>query len=54
MSIPGSHIIYVIAGLGIFGAFTIYDFNRVRHADAGSAIVIAAGIFLDLFAGSRG
>jgi uncharacterized protein len=49
VSIPGSHIIYAVAGLGIFGAFTIYDFNRLRHEDPGSAIVIAASIFLDIF-----
>jgi modulator of FtsH protease len=49
VSIPGSHIIYAVAGLGIFGAFTIYDFNRLRRGDAESAIVIAASIFLDVF-----
>jgi FtsH-binding integral membrane protein len=49
VSIPGSHIIYAVTGLGIFGAFTIVDFNRLRHEDAGSAVVIAASIFLDVF-----
>jgi FtsH-binding integral membrane protein len=49
VSIPNSHIIYAVAGLGIFGAFTIYDFNRLRREDAGSAVVIAASIFLDIF-----
>jgi FtsH-binding integral membrane protein len=48
-SIPNSHIIYAVAGLGIFGAFTIFDFNRLRRADAHSAVVIAASIFLDIF-----
>jgi FtsH-binding integral membrane protein len=49
VSIPSSHIIYAVAGLGIFGAFTIFDFNRLRRADAGSAVVIASSIFLDIF-----
>jgi FtsH-binding integral membrane protein len=43
-----SNLIYAIAGLGIFGAFTIFDFNRVRRANADS-VVIAASIFLDIF-----
>jgi modulator of FtsH protease len=49
VSIPNSHIIYAVAGLGIFGAFTIFDFNRLRRADADSAVVIASSIFLDIF-----
>jgi len=49
VSIPNSHIIYAVAGLGIFGAFTIYDFNRLRRASADGAVVIAASIFLDIF-----
>jgi modulator of FtsH protease len=49
LSIPNSHIIYAVAGLGIFGAFTIFDFNRLRRADADGAVVIAASIFLDIF-----
>jgi FtsH-binding integral membrane protein len=49
ISIPSSHIIYSVAGLGIFGAFTIFDFNRLRRATANSAVVIAASIFLDIF-----
>ena len=49
VSIPNSNLIYAIAGLGIFGAFTIYDFNRLRRASADSAVVIAASIFLDIF-----
>jgi FtsH-binding integral membrane protein len=48
VSIPSSHIIYAVAGLGIFGAFTIFDFNRLRRG-ADSAVVIAASIFLDIF-----
>jgi FtsH-binding integral membrane protein len=49
VSIPNSHVIYAVAGLGIFGAFTIFDFNRLRRADADNAVVIAASIFLDIF-----
>src|SRR3954454_10976911 len=49
VSIPNGNIIYAVAGLGIFGAFTIFDFNRLRRASADSAVVIAASIFLDIF-----
>jgi uncharacterized protein len=49
VSIPGSHVIYAVAGLGIFGAFTIVDFNRLRRAGGDSAVPIAASIFLDVF-----
>jgi FtsH-binding integral membrane protein len=33
----------------IFGAFTIFDFNRLRRSTADAAVSIAAGIFLDVF-----
>jgi FtsH-binding integral membrane protein len=49
VSIPGSHVIYAALGLVIFGGFTIYDFNRLRRARDGGAVVIAASIFLDIF-----
>jgi FtsH-binding integral membrane protein len=49
VSIPHGHIIYAAAGLGIFGAFTIFDFNRLRRASDDTAIAIAASIFLDIF-----
>jgi uncharacterized protein len=49
VAIPGGNIIYCVAGLGIFGAFTIFDFNRLRRANMASAVPIAAGIFLDIF-----
>ena len=49
VSIPNGHIIYAAAGLGIFGAFTIFDFNRLRRASGESAITMAASIFLDIF-----
>jgi FtsH-binding integral membrane protein len=49
VSIPGSHVIYAVLGLGIFGGFTIYDFNRLRRASDDGAVLIAASIFLDIF-----
>jgi FtsH-binding integral membrane protein len=49
VSIPNENVIWGIAGLGIFGAFTIYDFNQLRRASDGDAALIAAGIFLDIF-----
>jgi len=48
VSIPNGHIIYAVLGLGIFGAFTIFDFNRLRRR-GGSAALIASSIFLDIF-----
>src|ERR671912_791045 len=49
VSIPNSNIIYSVAGLVIFGAFTIFDFNRLRRSTPDNAVPIAAGIFLDVF-----
>jgi FtsH-binding integral membrane protein len=49
VSIPGGHIIYAVLGLGIFGGFTILDFNRLRRAGDADAVLIAASIFLDIF-----
>ena len=49
VSIPGANLIYAVAGLVIFGGYTIFDFNRLRRAGAESAVPIAAGIFLDIF-----
>ena len=49
VSIPNSHIIYAVAGLGIFGGFTIFDFNRLRRAGPNDAALIACSIFLDIF-----
>ena len=49
VSIPSGNIIWAVAGLGIFGAFTIYDFNRLRRASPDGAPLIAASIFLDIF-----
>jgi FtsH-binding integral membrane protein len=49
VSIPGSHVIYAVLGLVIFGGFTIFDFNRLRRADDADAVLIATSIFLDVF-----
>ena len=49
VAIPNANIIYAVAGLGIFGAFTIFDFNRLRRAGQAEAVPIAASIFLDVF-----
>jgi modulator of FtsH protease len=48
VSIPGGNIIYAVLGLGIFGAYTVLDFNRMRRAGMQEAVPLAAGIFLDV------
>jgi FtsH-binding integral membrane protein len=48
VSIPGGNIIWSVAGLVIFGGYTILDFNRLRRAGSESAVPIAASIFLDV------
>ncbi len=48
VSIPGGNVIYALLGLGIFGAYTVLDFNRMRHAGMEEAVPLAAGIFLDV------
>ena len=49
VAIPGANVIYAVAGLVIFGGFTIVDFNRLRQNDGDSAVLIASSIFLDIF-----
>jgi modulator of FtsH protease len=49
VAIPGGNIIYALLGLVIFGAYSIFDFNRLKRADMSQAIPIAASIFLDIF-----
>jgi FtsH-binding integral membrane protein len=49
VAIPHGHIIYAVLGLVVFGAFTIFDFNRLRRTNMASAVPIAASIFLDIF-----
>jgi len=48
VSIPGGNLIYAILGLAIFGGYTVLDFNRMRRAGMEDAVLIAAGIFLDV------
>jgi modulator of FtsH protease len=48
-AIPAENIIYAVAGIVIFGAYTIFDFNRLRRSTPDAAVPIAAGIFLDVF-----
>lgn len=47
VSIPGFALIWSIAGLVIFAGLTAWDFQRLRHAGAEDAAVIALAIFLD-------
>jgi modulator of FtsH protease len=46
--IPGLYTAYAVVGLGVFGLYTVIDFNRLRRARQAEAIPIAAGIFLDV------
>ena len=48
-AIPAENVIYAVAGIVIFGAYTIFDFNRLRRSTPDDAVPIAAGIFLDIF-----
>lgn len=48
VSIPNVSLIWSIAGLVIFGGFTLIDFNRLRRTGAQGAVPIAASIFLDV------
>jgi FtsH-binding integral membrane protein len=48
VSMPAGNVIYAVLGLGIFGGYTLLDFNRLRSADNGDAVSIATGIFLDV------
>ena len=50
VAIPGGNVIYSVLGLVVFGAFTVFDFNRLRRrTNMAGAVPIAAGIFLDIF-----
>jgi modulator of FtsH protease len=48
VSMPHADVIYAVLGLVIFGGYTVLDFNRLRRADHGEVVPIAAGIFLDV------
>jgi FtsH-binding integral membrane protein len=43
-----AYTIWAVLGLGIFGLYTVLDFNRLRRAGTQDAIPLAAGIFLDV------
>jgi FtsH-binding integral membrane protein len=47
VSMPAGNVIYAVLGLGVFGGYTLLDFNRLRRG-AGDAVSIATGIFLDI------
>src|SRR5262249_46705916 len=47
--IPAAYPVYALAGLAIFGLYTVIDFNRLRRAGNEEAIPLAASIFLDVF-----
>jgi FtsH-binding integral membrane protein len=49
VSIPNANVIYAVAGLVIFGGFTVIDFNRIRRSGVEDPVPLAAGIFLDVF-----
>src|SRR5438477_1344871 len=46
--IPAVYTAWSLAGLAIFGLYTVIDFNRLRRAGNQEAIPLAAGIFLDV------
>jgi modulator of FtsH protease len=46
--IDAAYTIYALLGLGVFGLYTVIDFNRLRRAGTNEAIPLAAGIFLDI------
>jgi FtsH-binding integral membrane protein len=48
VNIPALYTAYALAGLAIFGLYTVIDFNRLRRAGTNEAIPLAAGIFLDV------
>jgi FtsH-binding integral membrane protein len=49
VAIPGANVIYAVLGLVVFGALTIFDFNRLARTTMAGAVPIAASIFLDIF-----
>jgi FtsH-binding integral membrane protein len=48
VAIPAGNLIWSVAGLVIFGGYTIFDFNRLRRAGQAETVPIAASIFLDV------
>ena len=48
VSMPGGNVLYALLGLGIFGGYTVLDFNRMRRVGTDDAVWIASGIFVDV------
>ncbi len=48
VDMPAADTAWALAGLAIFGLYTVVDFNRLRRAGTQEAIPLAAGIFLDV------
>lgn len=48
ISIPGERVLWSVLGLGVFGALTVFDFNRLKRANPEDAVFIACSIFLDV------
>jgi FtsH-binding integral membrane protein len=48
VSMPGGNVVYSLLGLGVFGGYTVLDFNRMRRTGMEEAVQLAAGIFLDV------
>jgi modulator of FtsH protease len=49
VNIPGAALAYSVLGLVIFAGFTMFDFQRLRHArNVTEAPLLAASIFLDV------
>jgi len=47
-AMPHANIIYAVLGLGVFGGYTVLDFNLMRRAGVQDTVPLAAGIFLDV------
>jgi FtsH-binding integral membrane protein len=47
--IPAANLAWSIIGLAVFSVFTMYDFQRIKRAGEGDVIMLAMGIFLDIF-----
>lgn len=47
-SIPQANATYAVLGLGVFGGYTLLDFNLMRRCGMEDTVPLAAGIFLDI------
>jgi FtsH-binding integral membrane protein len=48
LSAGRANVLYCVAGLAVFGGYTVLDFNRLKFAGANEVVPLAAGIFLDI------